>query len=99
MVTENLEIALRHLRLPDKALTLWVDALCIDQSDEMEKTEQVQQMREIYSRATLVLAWLGPAAGYSDIAMEWITTFGARSAELGIGTKPELRLRHLCQVS
>ncbi|OBT93614.2 hypothetical protein VE01_08081 [Pseudogymnoascus verrucosus] len=97
MVTENLENALRHVRLPDKTITLWVDALCINQSDELEKSEQVGQMHEIYSRAASVLAWLGPAAGYSDIAMAWIAEFGARSVELGIGTKPNLRLRYLCQ--
>ncbi|RDW91514.1 hypothetical protein BP5796_02679 [Coleophoma crateriformis] len=97
MITENLECALRHLRRPDKELTLWVDSLCIDQGDKEEKSEQVQQMREIYSRAISVLAWLGPEAESSNVAMDWIKDFGSRSSSFGIGTKPNLRLRYLRQ--
>jgi hypothetical protein len=38
---------------------LWVDAVCINQSDILEKNEQVAQMGEIYRNATVVIAWLG----------------------------------------
>jgi hypothetical protein len=37
----------------------WIDALCIDQSDGLERNHQVQQMGKIYSGAQRVLAWLG----------------------------------------
>lgn len=30
-ITENLDVALRHLRFEDKERFLWIDALCIDQ--------------------------------------------------------------------
>ncbi|OAL52643.1 HET-domain-containing protein, partial [Pyrenochaeta sp. DS3sAY3a] len=60
-VTKSLEIVLAHLTPQDEPLTLWIDALCIDQDDEVEKTEQVQQMQQIYSRAASVITWLGPA--------------------------------------
>ena len=39
--------------------TLWIDALCIDQRSPKERDHQVNQMGEIYSCATNVLAWLG----------------------------------------
>lgn len=97
MVTTNLEAALRHLRPQDEPFTLWVDALCIDQSDEVEKSEQLEQMRQIYSQALSVIAWLGPAADNSDIAIQWIQQYGGRSFELGIGTKQELRLCYLLE--
>ncbi|KAI1593343.1 heterokaryon incompatibility protein, partial [Pyrenophora tritici-repentis] len=97
-VTKSLEVALSHLTPEDKPLTLWIDALCIDQDDEVEKTEQVQQMQQIYSKATSVIAWLGPAAENSDAAMHWIQRYGSLSHELGIGTRPELRLRQLLQM-
>jgi hypothetical protein len=97
MVTMNLEAALRHLRLQDKPLTLWIDALCIDQSDEIEKSEQLEQMRQIYVQALSVIAWLGPTTDNSDVALHWIQQYGKRSLDLGIGTKPELRLRYLLE--
>lgn len=39
--------------------TLWIDALCINQKDLQEKSEQVQQMRDIYHRASRVIAYPG----------------------------------------
>jgi hypothetical protein len=39
---------------------VWVDAICINQKDEKEKTQQVRAMSEVYSRAVEVSAWLGP---------------------------------------
>lgn len=40
---------------------LWIDALCIDQSNPLERNHQVRQMGEIYSHAHCVHAWLGQA--------------------------------------
>lgn len=39
---------------------MWVDAICINQKDEEEKSQQVRAMSEVYSRAVEVSAWLGP---------------------------------------
>ncbi|KAM7184289.1 hypothetical protein V8F33_013056 [Rhypophila sp. PSN 637] len=36
-VTTNMESALRYLRDPKQPRTLWIDALCINQTDEVEK--------------------------------------------------------------
>lgn len=38
---------------------LWVDAICINQQNVTERSQQVQLMREIYSRATGVVVFLG----------------------------------------
>jgi hypothetical protein len=38
---------------------LWIDALCIDQSNAMKRNHQVQQMGLIYSQAERVMVWLG----------------------------------------
>jgi hypothetical protein len=37
---------------------LWVDALCINQEDPVERSQQVRQMRQIYSRASEVVSWI-----------------------------------------
>ncbi|KAE9379847.1 hypothetical protein N431DRAFT_290151, partial [Stipitochalara longipes BDJ] len=58
-VTKNLEIALRHLRLPHIPRQLWIDAICINQDDDIERGEQLQLMRKIYTQADQVLIWLG----------------------------------------
>lgn len=38
---------------------LWIDALCINQADGIEKTHQVGLMSEIYKNTWRALAWLG----------------------------------------
>lgn len=40
---------------------LWADAVCINQSDSSEKSQQVPLMKKIYTQAKQVLSWLGPA--------------------------------------
>ena len=97
-ITENLESALRHLRHPYEPLTLWVDAMCINQENDAEKSEQINKMRQIYARALLVTTWLGPAADNSDVAMRWIQRYGEWALKLDIGSRPELQLRHLLEI-
>ena len=100
-VTLNLAAALEHLRQGlTTSLTLWIDALCIDQNDEAEKSEQVGRMRDIYAQAESVIAWLGDgvASGASaTLAMDWIREYGGRAQKLGIGSKPHLLLRRVLE--
>lgn len=49
---------------------LWVDALCINQNDTLERGTQVQLMTQIYSGAASVHSWLGEATAASVIGME-----------------------------
>ncbi|KAI1212289.1 HET-domain-containing protein [Annulohypoxylon truncatum] len=69
---QNLGIALKHLRYVDKPRVMWIDALCINQADEVEKGSQVARMSEIYRLAHRVVAWIGPEENDSDHAMEWM---------------------------
>lgn len=43
----------------DESLIIWIDALCIDQSNLDEKSAQVMKMRDIYVAANEVIIWLG----------------------------------------
>lgn len=71
-VRSNLFAALGRLRYADKVRVLWVDALCIDQSNITERNMQVAKMSEIYSNAEKVLVWLGEAADSSKLAFGFI---------------------------
>ncbi|KAK4126402.1 hypothetical protein N657DRAFT_643187 [Parathielavia appendiculata] len=60
-VTRNLHTALDDLKSAyPNGLTIWIDAICINQRDIVEQAHQVAIMRDIYSRAQEVLIWLEP---------------------------------------
>lgn len=59
VVTENLWIVLRRLRDHAMRRVLWVDAICINQDNNEEKSQQVSMMREIYSGCQNAIVWLG----------------------------------------
>jgi hypothetical protein len=67
-VTTNLEAALRALR-HQKVETVWIDALCINQLDLLERGLQVMRMGLIYSNASYVIAWIGEEADDSNFAL------------------------------
>lgn len=59
-VTNSLFIALWHLRYASQRRHLWIDQICINQDNTLEKNTQVRRMGEIYSRASSTVVWLGP---------------------------------------
>jgi hypothetical protein len=66
-VTVNLESALRHLREHNRHVSeeamFWIDALCINQRDVEERTQQAQLMGDIYRRCRQVVVYLGDHLG------------------------------------
>ena len=52
--------------------TVWVDAICINQHDKIEKGFQVDQMGDVYSRADQVLVWLGTSTPASAAAFRFM---------------------------
>jgi hypothetical protein len=59
-VRENLEAFLRQARRSMSDTEVWVDAVCVNQEDAFERTHHAKLMKQIYSRASKVVAWLGP---------------------------------------
>ncbi len=57
-VGRNLHDAFLQLRRRNEPVTLWADALCINQQDGAEKTHQIRLMRRIYREAAEVVMWL-----------------------------------------
>lgn len=76
----------------------WIDALCIDQSNNGERSHQVDLMARIYSKADRVLVWLGPAGESSNLAMRCLATGSAsQKARDRSKTKAGVALLRLCQ--
>ncbi len=77
----NLASALRHLRCKNETVSLWADAVCINQTDTAEKTTQLLLMGDIYRKAERVLIWLGAEAEDSNLAMETIQRWASWKVE------------------
>jgi hypothetical protein len=60
-VTTNLLELLQSLRSSGETRRLWIDALCINQDDLDEQSQQVPLMAEIYQKTAVVLIWIGQA--------------------------------------
>jgi hypothetical protein len=69
-VQRSLFLALQRFRLQDQPRRLWTDALCINQNDIDERSQQVNMMRDIYSHSTSALIRLGDAADDDQQAVE-----------------------------
>ncbi|KAJ5538215.1 hypothetical protein N7494_007694 [Penicillium frequentans] len=61
-IGKNLWSALFRLRCKNKPRVVWADAVCINQSDNEERGQQVQIMHNIYRQASGVLVWVGEHA-------------------------------------
>ncbi|CAI6017311.1 unnamed protein product [Clonostachys chloroleuca] len=72
LIRPNLHGALKELRLTDEPRTLWVDSICIDQSNIADKTQQIKQMATIYSSAAQVVVWLGEHDDDTEAALDFI---------------------------
>ncbi|RYP46365.1 hypothetical protein DL768_007428 [Monosporascus sp. mg162] len=85
-VTTNLEAGLWHFRkyglvpCEDKKgeVRLWVDAICINQQDVLERNQQVARMGILYRNANFVLSWLGwPGTDRIDTSLWLMKSFTA----------------------
>ncbi|KAI1077655.1 heterokaryon incompatibility protein-domain-containing protein [Whalleya microplaca] len=65
-VSQNLFLALKRLRYKDSPRTIWIDQICINQADAVERASQIALMGDIYASAQTVCVWLGE----SDRAIE-----------------------------
>lgn len=68
-VHRNLHEALPYLAARSGSRPMWIDALCINQSDDDEKLVQVRRMDRIYQQASRVWVWLGCGTEHSEAAI------------------------------
>ncbi|KUJ23875.1 HET-domain-containing protein [Mollisia scopiformis] len=89
-----------HNNVHEDCIYIWIDALCINQSDVSEKSSQVQLMGRIYSQSLHVLVWLGGADPISDssiVLLEMLIalclpTRNADGKYIGLELLPEMAL-------
>ena len=75
LVTRNVEACLRVLRgkpYVARGWQFWIDAICINQRDIVERANEVKRMRDIYTKAWTPLVWLGDEGDESNGALELI---------------------------
>ncbi|KAI1073928.1 HET-domain-containing protein [Whalleya microplaca] len=88
-IPQNLFDALIGLRPRNEPpIMIWIDFLCIDQENDEEKSWQVGLMKDIYSRAEEVLAWLGPGDAETERTIKYLDIFGkkAEACEFHVNT-------------
>ncbi|KAG8529669.1 uncharacterized protein KY384_005150 [Bacidia gigantensis] len=73
-ISQNLCLGLQMLHKQVGSQLLWVDAICINQSNDQEKAAQVPLMSQIYALAQKVYIWLGPVSDNSDLAMSCLAS-------------------------
>lgn len=93
-VTRNLYGALKCLRAAGATHNLWIDALSINQRDEVEKMTQVAMMGRIFEEATEVLVWLGNSGTTLPVDDEEQAVAGASEDEVYVADGIEI-LRQL----
>jgi hypothetical protein len=74
--------------LPFANKPIWVDQICIDQENELERNQQVARMGSVFPQAEQVLAWLGPEADGSHAAMQYLVDLCTRFWKLKQPTGP-----------
>jgi hypothetical protein len=77
-VTQNLAEALQYFRYKDKPRTLWIDAICVNQQNLKERSQQVKRMADVYSKAARVAVWLGSESDDSSLAMDCIDKIASK---------------------
>lgn len=53
-------------------LPIFIDQICINQDDDVEKAHQVALMQDIYARCRRAVIWLGPATPASDLLFAYV---------------------------
>jgi hypothetical protein len=83
-ISENLYAALMAYSYPGHTRVLWADAICINQEDTTEKSQQVAIMADIYRKAKTVQVWLSLASDLATDAMKFMANLSSKAESFGI---------------
>ena len=79
-ISQTLHCFLMKLTSHFNPVTVWLDAICIDQRSRAERNWQVSIMQQIFESAEKVFAWLGYGDSDCNLAMSHITKISLESA-------------------
>lgn len=77
-------VALSDIRNHLGHMTIWIDAICIDQSNIFERETQVPLMKAIFTQAATVYVHLGASTQESNTALDWLSDISRRRVR-GVG--------------
>lgn len=80
--TANVSEALNRLRCTDRPRFLWIDAICINQNDQYEKTTQLSIMGSIFAYASRVNVWLSHPTGAMTEVFQYIQMTAAADLKM-----------------
>ena len=80
-ITMSLARCLMSLRHKSGKRALWVDAICVDQKSDEERSQQVAFMQHTFSEARCVQVWLGYNSTRSARSVASINNFAAQKSE------------------
>ncbi|KAH8596246.1 heterokaryon incompatibility protein-domain-containing protein [Bisporella sp. PMI_857] len=91
-ITRHLRRCLQHLRLEGIERVIWIDAVCINQSDLNERNHQVMLMEQIYRGANTVRVWMDIKIDITQPAFYKMLHFPGDSSEHCLGDDTEFWL-------
>ncbi|KAJ3535675.1 hypothetical protein NM208_g7041 [Fusarium decemcellulare] len=75
--------------------SIWVDAVCINQDDPLEKDKQIPKMKDIYSKAGQVTIWIGNDEDFKPGDVDMAFDFAKLMVEIDL----ERQIESLCETS
>ncbi|KAH8892110.1 hypothetical protein GQ53DRAFT_822918 [Thozetella sp. PMI_491] len=76
-ITASLRVALLALRHAETPVRVWADAVCINQNNNFERSQQVMRMAAIYRMATRVAFHVGPEDASALVAFKFLEDLAA----------------------
>ncbi|KXS99040.1 hypothetical protein AC578_6948 [Pseudocercospora eumusae] len=89
-ITRSVHDALQRIRCNNRDRYLWVDAVCINQENDAEKSQQVSKMLTIFKKASRVIIWLGEVGEHTKLVEEYFSRAASSSTTIrNVHTRPD----------
>jgi Heterokaryon incompatibility protein (HET) len=88
-VSTRLHELLLDIRDSEEPCFVWIDAICINQEDTIERNEQVQLMKKIYHSAQAVRVWLDLDVDPNTPVFVNLAALNSESTHMDLGLQPD----------